>query len=539
MTAESDGAQRYWDKSGKGHDGPWDAIVIGSGMGGMTAAALLAELGKRVLVLEQHYVPGGFTHTFRRKRWSWDVGVHAVGEVSERSLPGRILARLTRGRLRWASLGDRYDEFYFPDDVRLDFPADQRAWRDAVVAAFPDGAEAVDRYLAMCREVGRSMRGYYLARVAPGPLALPAELLLARAAKRWLDQTTADVIAGLTDDPRLRAVLAAQWGYYGSVPSRSSFAMQALVVRHFFRGAYYPEGGSGEIARQLLRTVAEAGGWTRIRADVAEIVIEKGRAVGVRLADGEELRAPRIVSAAGVMSTVDRLLPAAARGDWATPITRLRPASAHVCLYLGFKGDIRAAGAGSANKWFWHTWSCEDDAWRVDPEAEALPDAPILYCSFPSLKDPHHDPGPEQLHTGEVVTFVPWSVFEPYRDAGDGRPMKRGAEYEDFKARLTASLRAQLLRHMPALEPMIAHAELSTPLSTEHFVRPMHGSIYGIEPTPERFRCRALRPKSPIPGLYFAGSEVSGVGVIGAMMGGVLAAAAVEPRAGIRWLRET
>ncbi|MEZ4433970.1 MAG: NAD(P)/FAD-dependent oxidoreductase [bacterium] len=539
MTAESDGAQRYWDKSGKGHDGPWDAIVIGSGMGGMTAAALLAELGKRVLVLEQHYVPGGFTHTFRRKRWSWDVGVHAVGEVSERSLPGRILARLTRGRLRWVSLGDRYDEFYFPDDVRLDFPADQRAWRDAVVAAFPDGAEAVDRYLAMCREVGRSMRGYYLARVAPGPLALPAELLLARAAKRWLDQTTADVIAGLTDDPRLRAVLAAQWGYYGSVPSRSSFAMQALVVRHFFRGAYYPEGGSGEIARQLLRTVAEAGGWTRIRADVAEIVIERGRAVGVRLADGEELRAPRIVSAAGVMSTVERLLPAASRGDWATPITRLRPASAHVCLYLGFKGDIRAAGAGSANKWFWHTWSCEDDAWRVDPEAEALPDAPILYCSFPSLKDPHHDPGPEQLHTGEVVTFVPWSVFEPYRDAGDGRPMKRGAEYEDFKARLTASLRAQLLRHMPALEPMIAHAELSTPLSTEHFVRPMHGSIYGIEPTPERFRCRALRPKSPIPGLYFAGSEVSGVGVIGAMMGGVLAAAAVEPRAGIRWLRET
>lgn len=539
MTAESDGAQRYWDKSGKGHDGPWDAIVIGSGMGGMTAAALLAELGKRVLVLEQHYVPGGFTHTFRRKRWSWDVGVHAVGEVSERSLPGRILARLTRGRLRWASLGDRYDEFHFPDDVRLDFPADQRAWRDAVVAAFPDGAEAVDRYLAMCREVGRSMRGYYLARVAPGPLALPAELLLARAAKRWLDQTTADVIAGLTDDPRLRAVLAAQWGYYGSVPSRSSFAMQALVVRHFFRGAYYPEGGSGEIARQLLRTVAEAGGWTRIRADVAEIVIEKGRAVGVRLADGEELRAPRIVSAAGVMSTVERLLPAAARGDWAKPITRLRPASAHVCLYLGFKGDIRAAGAGSANKWFWHTWSCEDDAWQVDPEAEALPDAPILYCSFPSLKDPHHDPGPEQLHTGEVVTFVPWSVFEPYRDAGDGRPMKRGAEYEDFKARLTASLRAQLLRHMPGLEPMIAHAELSTPLSTEHFVRPMHGSIYGIEPTPERFRCRALRPKSPIPGLYFAGSEVSGVGVIGAMMGGVLAAAAVEPRAGIRWLRET
>src|SRR5262245_36279065 len=94
---------RPWSKDAPA--GPWDTIVIGSGMGGMTAAALLAETGERVLVLEQHYTAGGFTHTFTRKQWSWDVGVHAVGEVTERAMTGRLLARLTGGRLKWASLG--------------------------------------------------------------------------------------------------------------------------------------------------------------------------------------------------------------------------------------------------------------------------------------------------------------------------------------------------------------------------------------------------------------------------------------------------
>ncbi len=401
------------------------------------------------------------------------------------------------------------------------------------MAAFPDEVEAIDRYLALCTEVGRAMRGYYSARIAPRMLARPAEMFLARKASKWLDRTTADVLAELTDNARLRTVLAAQWGYYGSVPSRSSFAMQALVTRHFWRGAFYPVGGSGEIARHLLRTVAEAGGWTRICADVEQILIEDGRAVGVRMVGGEEIRAPQIVSAAGVMSTVARLLPDSARGPWADEVLSLRPASAHVCLYLGFEGDIRKAGAGAPNKWFWQTWSTEEDVWAVDGEGPP-PDAPILYCGFPSLKDPEHDPGPEQLHTGEVVTFVPWEMFEPFKDT---RWMKRGETYDAMKKRIEDALLEQFLRHMPDLRPMLRYVELSTPLSTDHFVRPMKGSIYGIEPTPERFRCQGLRPRSPIPGLFFGGSEVSGVGVVGAMMGGVLAAGSVESLRGIQWIR--
>lgn len=536
MDDELKQSDKYWDKKGK--PGPWDAIVIGSGMGGMTTAAILAKLGKRVLVLEQHYVPGGFTHMFKRKSWVWDVGVHAVGEVTTRSMPGRVLAALSDGDLKWASLGPVYDEFYYPDDFRIDFPDSPQQFRANLVEAFPQQVGAIDGYLDLVRRVSGSMRGYYFARVLPQWSAFAADRLLASKAETWFRRRTAPELAKLTDDPKLRSLFAAQWGYYGSTPSRSSFAIQALVVKHFLHGGYYPIGGAKEIARTLLRTVANAGGWTRIRADVEEILVEKGRAVGVRMRDGEEIRAPRVISAAGIASTVTRLLPESERRQaWAQSVASLRPAPAHVCLYLGFEGDIRQAGATAANKWFYNTFSTEAAAWEIDKrDDKGFPQAPCLYCSFPSLKDPLHDPGPQQLHTGEVVTFVPWESFERWLGS---RWYKRGADYDDFKSELQESLLEQFLAKMPALRPHLRYVEMSTPLSTDNFTRPMAGSIYGIEPTPERFENRWLRPKAPIGNLYFSGSEVASVGVIGAMMGGLLAAMAVEPVDVFRFLRRT
>ncbi len=508
-------------------DGRWDYVVIGSGMGGMTAAATLAKLGRRVLVLEQHYVPGGFTHMFKRPGYTWDVGVHAVGEVTEHALTGRVLRALTDGELRWASLGPVYDEFYFPDGFRIDFPDSPAQFRDNLLDAFPDEREAIDGYLHLVRAVSNSMKSYYLSRVTPAKVGQVTDRLFARKAQDYLTRRTAEVVNELTDDERLRAVFTAQWGYYGSVPSRSSFAIQALVVKHFSHGGYYPVGGASRIAETLLRAVSNAGGWTAIRADVARILVENGGARGVELADGRRIEAKRVISAAGVASTVRRLLPAPFKDDpWAREVEALPAGPAHVCLYLGFEGDIREAGASAANKWFYETWDMEDDAWRVDPDAESLDPASVLYCSFPSLKDPEHDPGEHVRHTGEVVTFVPYDVFTPWRD---GRWKKRGDDYEAFKQRMTDQLLAQLFARLPKLEPMLRFAELSTPVSTEYFVRPVRGSIYGLEPTVGRFESPWLRPRAPVKGLFFAGSEVATVGVIGAMMGGLLSVLSAEP----------
>ncbi len=509
-------------------EGSFDYIVIGSGMGGMTAAALLSKLGKRVLVIEQHVIPGGFTQTFTRPGYKWDVGVHLVGEMTERSYLGRLLKDLTDGRLEWASVGEIYDEFNFPDGFTIQFPNSKPAFRDTLYEYFPAERSAIDRYLEMVRTASRAAAGFMQSRAAPSILAAGAKRKTARAALPFINVTTAEVLADLTDDPRLRSVLAAQWGYYGSTPSKSSFAMHSLMVAHFLWGAYYPVGTAESIAREMLRTVSEAGGWTVVRTEVGGILLKSGKAVGVVLADGTEISAGAVVSAVGAPATAG-LLP---DGTLDQPL-EITPGPAHVSLYLGFEGDLARAGGSTYSQWFYETWDMERDLWPIQPE-EDLPRADVLYCSFPSLKDPSHDPGSSQRHTGEIITFVPW---EPYERWLGSRWKKRSAEYDEFKERVSRALLSQYLEHYPDLKPLLSFSELSTPLSTYHFARSQRGSIYGLASEPDRFTSDHLAPKTGIKNLFMAGVDVMAPGIAGAIGGGALAVAAAEPVAAMRYLR--
>ena len=189
-------------------------------------------------------------------------------------------------------------------------------------------------------------------------------------------------------------------------------------------------------------------------------------------------------------------------------------------LYLGFRGDIREHGATPANVWVYES----TDVGRVW-ERPTDEDAPAMYVSFPSLKDTaHQDP---QRHTAEVVTICRW---EPFSKWAQGAPGDRPEEYEATKARIADNLLAQFKRHFPRLAPLIDFHEVSTPLSQASFVMADRGAMYGLEMSAERMGHRALKVRTPVPGLLLAGQDAVGPGIQGAFMGGFMAAASIEPR---------
>src|SRR5512133_3186242 len=219
--------------------GPYDALVIGSGMGGLTTASLLSELGWRVAVFEQHYTAGGNTHSYERAGYDWDVGVHYLGDLGTRTTTRRLFDWLSQDRLDWAPMDPHYDRFFIGSNV-YDAVAGREAFRDNLAAHFPGQAAAIDRYLDLLRDVSRAMRTFTLERTLPPWAAAVAGPLLRRRLPPQFQQTTWQVLTeqlGI-DDPELIAVLTGQWGDLGLPPKRSSFVVQALVAKHYLHGGF-------------------------------------------------------------------------------------------------------------------------------------------------------------------------------------------------------------------------------------------------------------------------------------------------------------
>lgn len=506
----------------------YDVIVIGSGIGGLTSAGLLARAaGKRVLVLERHTEPGGLTHTFRRDGASWDVGVHYIGQVAPGGRARAYFDYLSDGELEWNRMPDAYDRFVYPS-LDLSVSSDPDRYERELVTAFPHEARAIHRYFKDVRRTAAwTAMGF-----AQGLVSRPMASLL-RLAQHLGGRTATGTTKAYLDahfrSPELKAVLASQWGDYGLPPSRSAFAVHAMIVSHYLDGGWFPKGGSARIARTFEKGIEQAGGAVRVSQEVTEILLDDDGAVaGVRVTDHRGpltcervYRAPVIVSAVGASNTFNHLLPVSGGiGRLTAPARRtlenLGTGASAVTVFLRLHDDPRSIGLDGGNIWINRDLDHEHPQQHSVALLEGRPHD--VFVSFPSLKSG------ESPHTAEIISFCDARAFLRWADRPKG---DRGSEYSALKERIARGMLELAESAAPGLTELVDYREVSTPLTYEHYTAHPAGAFYGSPATPLRYRSCPLGPRTAIVGLFLSGQDAGSSGIMGAMMGGVAAACQV------------
>lgn len=509
-------------------DGPWDTIVIGSGISGLALAATLSRTGDRVLVLERHFQVGGFTHVFRRGAYEWDVGIHYLGAVGPLNDWSYQLAALTGGRVRFEPFGGTVDRIRFPG-LTVDMPGSYAAYKAVLAEAFPAERDGMSAYLDKIADTRARLRNYFASNVVPRPLSWLARRTLVRVAHEAATVTTDEMMARYLKDERLKDVLDAQWGNIGMPRPRCSFLVHAAMLGFYLEAdACYPVGGASVFARELGRAIHDSGSAIRVRADVERILTSGDRAIGVRLAGGEEILAKRVVSSVGVNNTYGRLLadhPAVR--DIRQRIRALPLAYEYMNLFLGLDCSPAELGIGKENHWIYGSWRTGEDVfWDLD---RASPDHPpkILFFGSSAMRDPEHGRHGNTGYNAQVVLIGKQGHFDRWKGTEWRR---RGADYEAIKARVAQALVGALDRHFPGLAGHVAVSEVSTPPTYVTFSGHHEGIPYGVAPIPARYASFDLRPQTPIGNLFLCGQDMVLPGVTAAFGSAMMCCAWIRRR---------
>jgi phytoene dehydrogenase-like protein len=497
----------------------YDVIVIGSGAGGLTAAVALAQAGKKVLVLEQHDRPGGWTHSFTLNGYRFSPGVHYIGDLQEGGGLRKIYEGLDVSQdLAFVELNpDGYDRIHVGDQ-RFDFPKGKERLVERLQSRFPQEAAGIQRYFD---EVVAMMEG--LARVVDWSNPIKSARGV-REVLKWGRATGKDLIEAHISDPVLKGVLSGQAGDHGLPPSKVSAFMHAGVTQHYLNGGYYPLGGAFTLPRAFVRALKRAGGEIRLECRVKRIMLEGRRVLGVETESGEEIRSSVVVSNADPGVTFHQLIGnERLSSGLRRKVDSLTYSTSCLSLFFATDMDLRAAGLDSGNSWFYEDADVDriySDGLTAATLQHETP--PGMFLTVTTLKDP------SKMHSGhhtcETFTFVGYEAFEKWADSHYG---KRPSDYDAMKEDLAWRMVRGLEKRIPGLSKHIVYYSLGSPLTNQHYLNATRGNLYGIEKSPVQVGPGAFAARTEFEGLFLCGASTLSHGVAGVTASGIDTAKAV------------
>lgn len=489
-----------------------DVAVIGAGLGGLTAAALLAARGLKVIVFESHVLPGGFCHTWPRKArlrgepvlFRFDSGVHDISGVRPDGPVTRLLERLdVASEIEWL----RLDHAYRHNNRVIEPPRDWRAYVSELQRQHPESAAGLATLFDDIRTMFDSLYSTGAKNGGvPGAPSTPEELMefprKHPLAMRWMARPFDELVAAHIGDPAARASVMALSGYVTDEPNSLTCANMIPLFGYYFFGGFYPAGGSGRLADALVSAIARDGGEVRLKTHVARICIEAGRATGVELASGEHIRAGAVISNADMKKTFTELMdPALLPAAFRDKMTNAPPACSAFMVHLGLDIplDLRPC--------------------------QHIAGDPAIGIFIPSSVDP--TAAPPGCAAIELIALVPtheaqsWFPPEP---SNDWKAFRRTPDYLSRKAAFAEKMIDRAASLIPNLREHIIYRTDASPITFARYEATSAGAIYGVSTAG-----RLKGARAPIPGLYIAGAGNFGPGVEAVMISGALTAEAILP----------
>ena len=486
-----------------------DVIVIGSGAGGMAAGLEVARKGHSVLVLEAAPAFGGCLSPLQKAGYSFDTGVHYLGQLAEGDQFWSALDRIgLTGRVEFVELEpDAIDRYVFPDfELRLCKGIDR--FKEQLLRLFPKEEAGIHRYFRLHQRVMRASESFIDLEIRPIKLLgwllrNPVMLSYGRAPfQTLLDSVTSDI--------RLQTALAAPWFDYMLPPETASVAYGVGTWDHYLSGAYYPRGGSGALRDAFVGALRENGAELRSSSRVTAINRRNGAFV-VTTAEGEQWTSRAVVSDVDPVITLGVLAdPELVPSRVARKVSRLRPSASVFGVFVGTDLDLPSSGMTSGNLIHYGTYDV-NEIFRETMDSEFPNVCNCIFVNSPSVRDPEGGLAPEGRHSLEIMVGASYATFERWAGLSPGR---RGEEYEALVQRLGDKLVSTIERYIPELSKHLCFVEYVTPLTFESRLNLVRGGIYGPELTPDQMGPgRFPDGTCGIDGLYLAGAGAKGSSV--------------------------